>query len=138
MYLFLTVAVKLLTVQRQGCMLLLPQQQLLSRKRRDSFFCTRIIDHIMIYLILRYKYKSISNHLAKFVSQILWFANSQNNIRRQKKISSLTAWQILFPKTQKPVNEQRGPLSKQRTPLNEQRAPLNEHRALLSMYKKKY
>jgi len=76
--------------------------------------------------------------LAKFVSQILWFANSQNNIRRQKKISSLTAWQILFPKTQKPVNEQRGPLSKQRTPLNEQRAPLNEHRALLSMYKKKY
>jgi len=43
----------------------------------------------------------LSNCLAKFVSQIL-FANSQNNIRRKKKVPSPTIWQIMFSKTQEP------------------------------------
>ena len=59
--------------------------------------------------------KSISNSLAKFISQILLFVNSQNNMGR-KNISSPIDWQILFPKTQNPTNETKRPAKRTRSP----------------------
>jgi hypothetical protein len=45
-------------------------------------------------MIWNWNSRSISNSLANFVSQILLFANSQNNMGRKKKISSPSVWQI--------------------------------------------
>jgi hypothetical protein len=67
-------------------------------------------------------YKSISNSLANFVSQISLFANSQNNMGR-KKISSPTVWQILFLKTQKLVNETKRPAKRTKNPVKRTKSP---------------
>jgi len=63
----------------------------------------------------------ISNCLAKFISQILLFANSQNNMERRKRSHLQQFGKFHFQKSKKPLTKQRAPLNEQRDPLSMKR-----------------
>jgi hypothetical protein len=59
---------------------------------------------------------SISNSLANLISQILLFANSQNNMGKKKRSHLQQFGKFRFQEPKSPAKKRRGPLSERRAP----------------------